>query len=187
MPDLKIAVIVGSTRPGRLGSSVGEWVYKQTQGRSATYDLLELADFDLDLLKEERVPGAAQRDYENAKTRAWGAKIDEYDGFVFVTPEYNHGVPAALKNAFDVLYPEWNNKAAGFVAYGADGGVRSVEQWRTITINSMLYTVRAQVSLSLFTDFGENGLEPQDRRAGELATLFDQVEQLAGALRTIRS
>lgn len=187
MTTPKIAIIVGSTRPGRLGSQVGEWVAKQAATRDdAEFELLELADFDLDLLSEATVPGAANRQYENPKTRVWSEKIDSFDGFVFVTPEYNHGVPAALKNAFDILYPEWGNKALGLVAYGADGGVRAVEQWRQIVANAHLFAVRAQVSLSLFTDMGETGFKPLERRAGELQTVLDQLIKLSGALEALR-
>ena len=102
--------------------------------------------------------------YENEKTQRWSRVVDEFDGFVFVTPEYNHSVPAAMKNAFDVLGPEWQKKAVAFVAYGADGGVRAVEHWRSITANMSMPAARSQVSLSLFTDFGEHGFVP-DRSA----------------------
>jgi NAD(P)H-dependent FMN reductase len=104
-----------------------------------------------------------------------------------VTPEYNHSVPAALKNAFDVLYPEWSDKPAAFVGYGADGAVRAIEHWRSIVANARMVAVRAQVSLSLFHDLGEDGLAPMDRREDELSTVFDQVEQMAGALAPLRA
>ncbi|MEI2712335.1 MAG: NADPH-dependent FMN reductase [Nocardioides sp.] len=185
---MKIAIIVGSTRPGRAGSAVGAWVKEQADARGgqATYDLLELADFELDLLNEPTVPGAANREYENPKTREWSKVIDSYDGFVFVTPEYNHGVPAALKNAVDVLYPEWNHKAITFVGYGAASGVRSVEHWRQIVANAMMQATRAQLELSVFTDFGENGFAPSERREGELKTALDQLEALTGAVKQLR-
>jgi len=178
---VKIGIVLGSTRPGRLGTGVAEWVAKQAAAReSADYEIVDVADFDLDLLGEPVVPGAANRQYENQKTHAWSRVVDELDGFVFVTPEYNHSVPAAMKNAFDVLGPEWQKKSIAFVAYGADGGVRSVEHWRSITANMSMLAARAQVSLSLFADFGEHGFVPTDRREGELTGLFDEVEQLTG-------
>lgn len=105
-----IAIIVGSTRPGRRGSAVGRWVHDHAECREgAAYDVIELRDAGLSLPDDRR-----------------------YDGFVWVTPEYNFGVPGAFKNALDLLYPEWNHKAVGFVSYGADGGVRAVEQWRVL-------------------------------------------------------
>lgn len=185
---MKIGIILGSTRPGRLGTGVAEWVAKQAIGREAAeYELLDVAAQDLDLLGEPVVPGAANRQYENEKTQAWSGVVDGFDGFIFVTPEYNHSVPAALKNAFDVLGPEWQQKAVAFVAYGADGGVRAVEHWRTITANMAMPAARSQVSLSLFTDFGEHGFEPNERREGELTALLDEVEQLTGLSQQLRA
>ena len=105
----------------------------------------------------------------------WGETIDGYDGFIFVTPEYNHSVPGPFKNAFDSIGPEWQGKTVGFVSYGAENGVRAVEHWRAIVANFSMYDVRQQVSLSIFTEMGENGLTLADRRAGELETLLDQL------------
>ena len=185
---MKIGIVLGSTRPGRLGTVVAEWVAKQAAGRErADYEIVDVAEYDLDLLDDPVVPGAANRQYASSKTQAWGRTIDGFDGFVFVTPEYNHGVPAALKNAFDVLGPEWRRKAIGFVAYGADGGVRAVEQWRTITANMAMLDARSQVSLSLFSDFGEAGFLPLERREAELHALFDELEALTGAAQQLRA
>ena len=108
---------------------------------------MEIDDYHLPLLDEPVDAGAANRNYERESTRVWSRLIDGFDGFVWVTPEYNHGVPAAMKNAVDLLYPEWNNKAAGFVGYGFDGATRAVEQWRSILASVVMFTVRAQVAL----------------------------------------
>ena len=185
---MKIAIIVGSIREGRLGTQVGQWVKEQadTRGGSDTFDLVELADFDLPLLTAPTVPGAAKRDYDTPQTREWSQAIDSYDGFVFVTPEYNHGVPGAFKNAFDVLYPEWNHKAVGFVSYGADGGVRAVEQWRQIVANVMMVDVRGQVSLNTFNEVEDGKLKVLDRREGELKTLLDQLTSMCGVVAGLR-
>jgi NAD(P)H-dependent FMN reductase len=86
------------------------------------------------------------------KHQTWSAKIYSFDAYVFVTAEYNHGIPAALKNAIDFLFKEWNNKVAGFVSYGSAGGVRAVEQLRLVMAELQVATVRAQVQLSLFTE-----------------------------------
>lgn len=182
-----IAIVVGSTRPGRKGAAVAEWVAKQAAGRDgATYDVLDIADFDLELLDDPVVPGAANREYASEETRAWSRAVDSYDAFVWVTPEYNHSVPAAMKNALDVLHPEWNDKAVAFVSYGADGGVRAVEHWRTITANVRLQAVRGQLALSLFTDFDATGFAPGERRAEELAAVLDQLEALAPLVARLR-
>lgn len=184
---MKIAVILGSTRPGRKGEAVARWVHEIAARRAdAEFDLVDLASFELPLLSEATVPGAAQRRYERPETQAWSRAIDGYDGFVFVTPEYNHGVPAALKNAVDVLYPEWVHKAVGFVSYGADGGVRAVEHWRVITANLMLTAVRAQVSLSLFADWDGDSFAPSARRDEEVGRLLDQLVAMTGAVASLR-
>ena len=188
---MKIAILVGSTRPGRKGSTVGRWVHDHALQRDdvpwkVEFDLLELESFDLPLLEEPTVPAAADRDYETPQTRRWSEAVDSYDGFVFVTPEYNHGVPAAMKNAVDVLGPEWAHKAVAFVSYGADGGVRAVEHWRTILANVMMSDVRAQLSLLVFEDWTDGEFRPLARRESELDTMLDQLVEMTEAVRTLR-
>jgi NAD(P)H-dependent FMN reductase len=184
----RIAVVVGSTRSGRRGSAVGRWVLDQAKGREGgTYDVLELEQFGLTLLAEPITPAAANRCYQNRQTCVWSRTIDDYDGFVWVTPEYNFGVPAAFKNALDVLYPEWNHKAVGFVAYGVDGGVRAVEQWRAIVANVRMIGTRAQVALSIYDDWQLEHFAPLERRADELDRVLNEVEQLAAVLEPLRS
>ena len=123
---LRIAIIIGSTRPGRNGEAVAKWVYEITQKRNdAEFELVDIKDFNLPLLDEPMPPIMGQ--YSKPHTKAWAAKIGSFDGYVFVTPEYNHGTSGALKNAIDFLFAEWNNKAAGFVSYGGASGARAVE------------------------------------------------------------
>ncbi|OAB87491.1 NADPH-dependent FMN reductase [Janibacter melonis] len=188
---MKIGIIVGSTRPGRLGAQVAQWAYDTGQAADlgdVELELVELADYDLDLLDDPAVPGGAKRQYASEKTRRWSEKIDSLDAFVFVTPEYNHGVPAALKNAVDVIWPEWNHKAAGVLAYGYDGGTRAVEQWRTILPAVHVHVVRSQISLSLHGDFeDEQTFVPAERRAKELRILLKAVAKLGAAVSTLRA
>jgi NAD(P)H-dependent FMN reductase len=182
-----IAIIVGSTRPGRYSRAVADWVLERTARRTdAKFEVVDLADHVLPHL-DEPVPASAGQ-YTNEHTKRWGAVIERFDGFVFVTPEYNHSTSAVLKNAIDYLYTEWNDKAAGFVSYGAAGGVRAVEHLRFVAAELQLATVRAQVSLSLYTDY-ENFqvLAPQEARATELDALLDQVVRWSSALATIRA
>lgn len=175
---MKIGIILGSIREGRSGASVAEWVAGRAGSREgATYELIDLKTFDVPLLTSATVPGAANKQYDDERVTRWSQTIDSYDAFVFVTPEYNHSVPGGLKNAFDSLGGEWANKPVAFVSYGAEGGVRAVEHWRQIVGNFHMYPVRQQISLSLFTEFGAEGVEPAERRADEIATLFDQLEQ----------
>src|SRR5438067_5778847 len=149
---IKVAIILGSTRPGRLGEAVARWVYEIAKQRSdAEFELVDLLDYDLPLLDEPVPPALGQ--YSQPHTLAWAAKIAAFDAYVFVTPEYNHGPSGSLKNAIDYLYREWNNKAAGFVGYGSAGGTRAVEQLRLILAELQVATVRNQVGLSLYSDF----------------------------------
>lgn len=179
---MKIGIIVGSIRQGRAGTAVAQWVLERAQGREADYEVLELADFDVPLLTSATVPGAANKQYDSPQVTAWSQAIDALDGYIFVTPEYNHGVPGGFKNAFDSLGSEWARKPVAFVSYGADNGVRAVEHWRQIVANFHMVGVRQQVSLSRFREFGDDGLALLDRRDGELDTLFDQLESMAATL-----
>ena len=186
MSDLKIAVILGSTRPGRNGKAVADWVMTQAERRSgASYELIDLLDYPLPHLDEAMPPSAGQ--YAGAHTKAWAEKIAAYDGFVFVTPEYNHSTSGVLKNAIDYLYAEWNNKAAGFVSYGSLGGARAIEHLRGISAELQIATVRQQLSFSMFTDF-ENFSEfrPGPQHEAAATVLFDQLESWTGALKRIR-
>src|SRR6266850_685546 len=183
---IKIGIILGSTRPNRNGEAVAKWVYKVAQKRSAAeFELVDIKDFHLPLLDEPLSPILGQ--YSKPHTRVWAAKIDSFDAYVFVTPEYNHGTSGALKNAIDFLFAEWNNKAAGFVGYGSAGGVRAVEHLRLVMAEVQVATVRNQVALSLFTDF-ENftTFKPDPRHEKSVNAMLDQVLTWGGALPPLR-
>src|SRR5947208_4035151 len=144
MKALRIAIIVGSTRPGRNGEAVAKWVHEIAQKRTdAEFELVDIKDYNLPLLDEPVPPSMGQ--YTKEHTKVWAEKIGSFDAFVFVTPEYNHGISGALKNAIDFLFKEWNNKAAGFVGYGSAGGARAVESLRLVMGELMIADVRAQV------------------------------------------
>jgi NAD(P)H-dependent FMN reductase len=180
---MTIGIIIGSIREGRAGATVAEWISEQAARRDGTqFEVVDLKAYDVPLLTAPVPPAAANRQYDSEKVRQWSRAIDACDGFIFVTPEYNHGVPGALKNAVDSLGPEWFGKPVGFVSYGADGGVRAVEQWRQIVANLQMLDVRAQVALSLFQEFGADGFNPLERRAGELDALLDQLISLSARL-----
>jgi NAD(P)H-dependent FMN reductase len=185
---LKIAIILGSTRPGRNGEAVSQWMYEiaKKRGDDTTYELVDIQDFNLPLLDEPVPPSMGQ--YKKEHTKTWSAKIDSFDAYVFVTAEYNHGIPGALKNAIDFLFKEWNNKAAGFVSYGSAGGVRAVEQLRLVMAELKVATVRTQVQLSLFTDF-ENFTKFKPALFQEKAanTMLDEVIAWSGSLKALRS
>src|SRR5687768_15647354 len=140
---IRVAIVTGSTRPGRNNEAVARWVHDIASKRSdAEFELVDIASYNLPLLDEAVPPSRGE--YSNAHTKAWAEKITSFDAYVFVTPEYNHGTSGALKNAIDYLYREWNNKAAGFVSYGSAGGARAVEQLRLVMGELMIADVRAQ-------------------------------------------
>lgn len=183
---LRIAIIIGSTRPGRNGEAVAKWVYEIAQRREdAEFELVDIKDYNLPLLDEPVPPSLGQ--YTKDHTKSWAAKIDSFDGYVFVTPEYNHGTSGALKNAIDYLYREWNNKAAGFVGYGSSLGARAVEHLRLVMGELQVADVRAQVGLSLFTDFENFSVfKPAPRHEPLVNAVLDQVIAWGGALKTVR-
>jgi NAD(P)H-dependent FMN reductase len=182
----RIAIIIGSTRPGRNGEGVAQWVHDIAKQRDdAEYELVDIADYHLPHLDEAMPPALGQ--YAHPHTKAWAATIASYDGFVFVTPEYNHSTSGALKNAIDFLFAEWNNKAAGFVSYGAVGGARAVEHLRLVMGELMVADVRNQVTLSLHTDFENySRLTPAAHQVEAVGAVLDQVVAWSKALEALR-
>jgi NAD(P)H-dependent FMN reductase len=183
---LRIAIILGSTRPGRKTEPVARWVLDHAQQRGdAEYELVDIAEFDLPLLDEPVPP--SQHKYSKDHTKRWSEKIASFDGYVFVTPEYNHSTSGALKNAIDFLYSEWNNKAAGFVSFGSAGGTRAVEHLRLIVAELQIADVRSQVALSLFTDFENfSTFKPQALHEKSLKSMLDQLIAWSGAMKSVR-
>lgn len=183
---LKIAIVTGSTRPGRNNQAVANWTYEiASQRKDAEFGLVDIAGFNLPVYDEPMPPMWGR--YANDHTKAWSEKIASFDAYVFVTPEYNHSTSGALKNAIDFLYKEWNNKAAGFVSYGGHGGVRAVEHLRLIMAELMIATVRAQVTFSLHADF-ENfrTFKPSPQHEKQLHAMLDQLIAWGGALKPLR-
>ncbi len=184
---IKIAIITGSTRPGRNSEAVAKWVYEIAKMRQdAGFEIVDIKDYNLPLLDEPFPP--VTRIYHHQHTKDWSAKIDSFDAFVFVTPEYNHSTSGALKNAIDYLYHEWNNKAAGFVSYGSVGGTRAVEHLRLIMGELQVADVRAQVALSLYTDFENfSDFKPAALHVKSTNTMLDQIIAWGRALKTLHS
>jgi len=182
----RIGIILGSTRPNRNGEQVAKWVYETAALRSdADFELVDLRDYPLPHLDEPLPPSMGQ--YQNDHTKEWSDKIASFDGFVIVTPEYNHSTSGVLKNAIDYLYAEWNNKAVGFVSYGAVGGARAAEQLRLISGELQMADVRQQVALSLLTDFENYTVfKPSAYHVAALNTLLDQVVAWSSALAPLR-
>jgi len=183
---LRIAIVTGSTHKGRLNDAVARWVYDVARTRrDAGFELVDIAEYHPPLLDEAIAPTVRQ--YAHEQKKKWAQKIASFDAYVFVTPEYSHGVSAALKNAIDDLFREWNNKAAGIVSYGNTGDVRAAEQLRLILAGVMVAAVRTQVTLSLFTDFDNfTRLKPDSDRTQALHATLDQVIAWGKALLSVR-
>ncbi|MGG0657665.1 NADPH-dependent FMN reductase [Rummeliibacillus pycnus] len=177
---VKIGIILGSTREGRVSPQVGQWVKELADKRGdAEYEIIDIAEFKLPLLGE---PGL-----DASGAAGWSQKVGACDGFVFIAQEYNHSITGALKNALDYLREEWNNKAAGIVSYGSVGGARAAEHLRGILGELLVADVRVHPALSLFTDF-ENGsvFKPKDVQADSVNQMLDQLIPWSTALKTIR-
>jgi NAD(P)H-dependent FMN reductase len=149
------------------------------------FELVDLADYPLPHLDEPLPPNMGQ--YQNTHTQDWAATIGRFDGFVFVTPEYNHSTSGVLKNAIDYLYAEWNNKAAAFVSYGSLGGARAIEHLRAILSELQVAHVRQQLSFSMFTDFENfSTFAPGPQHADAAVVMFDQLESWTEAMKAVR-
>ncbi|WP_291314919.1 NADPH-dependent FMN reductase [Corynebacterium sp. UBA2622] len=176
---MKIGVILGSIREGRLGEEAARWVIESASGRGGfEYELLDLAEFNVPALVSATVPAMANRQYEDEAVNTWSKAVDSCDGFVFVTPEYNHSVPGTFKNAFDSLSSEWTGKPVGFVGYGSAGALRAVEHWRQIISNFSMPNVRNQVALSMFEDYADGAIAPRASKAAELDRMLGDLEAL---------
>jgi NAD(P)H-dependent FMN reductase len=183
----RIGIILGSTRPNRNGEQVARWVLDVAAGRyDAEFEFVDLRDYPLPHLDEPLPASLGQ--YQNEHTKQWADKIASFDGFVIVTPEYNHSTSGVLKNAIDYLYAEWNNKAVGFVSYGGEGGTRAVEHLRLVAGELQMAAVRQQVALSLMTEFENlSAFKPGDYTLPALNTLLDQVVAWSTALAPLRT
>lgn len=180
---MKIGIVLGSIREGRKGKSVADWVMSIADERTdATYELIDLAQYNLPLLTDAQIPATRNGKYDNQNVQAWADALAACDGYVFVTAEYNHSVPGGFKNAIDHLGPELRSKPVAQVSYGAEGGVRAVEHWRAILANFNMWVLRNQVSLNTFLEFDDDGVAPNERRPGELGELFDAVVSTAKKL-----
>jgi NAD(P)H-dependent FMN reductase len=181
-----IGIILGSTRPGRRGEEVAKWVAEiATKRPDADFELIDLLDYPLPHLDEPMPPAMGQ--YRNQHTKDWAATIARFDGFIFVTPEYNHSTSGVLKNAIDYLYADWNNKAMGVVSYGVVGGARAAEHLRLIAGELQMADVRTNVALSMFTDFqGFTDFAPGEHQIQALEALLGELLAWSSALAPLR-
>jgi NAD(P)H-dependent FMN reductase len=183
---LRVAIIAGSTRPGRKADAVARWVHDIAATRGdASFEVVDIADYGLPLLDEPVPPMAAQ--YSRPHTQKWAATIASYDAYVFVTPEYNRSTSGALKNALDYLYAEWNDKAAGFVSYGVAGGMHAQEHLRLILGELQVADVRSSAALVFGEDFeGYAEFTPREVSRQRVTAMLDEVVAWGTALRGVR-
>ncbi len=187
---MKIGVITGSVRTGRLGTQITDW-FRDEIAKNRTdveFVYLDLESENLPMFSESVPPSMVNdMDYENEAQKAWSAKILPLDAFVVITPEYNRGPSAALKNALDYLYVEWNRKPIGFVGYGSTGGVRAIEQLRSNALQLEMFNATTHVALNVFEYFDDNGaLQIPEKWAHVGDKMIDEIVEIAGATRPLR-
>lgn len=187
---MKLGVIVGSTRDIRRGGRVAEWLMPQLR-QYAQFEvaLLDLKDYPLPFFNESDSPMGLKGAYTNEVVMRWSAKVADQDAFIIITPEYNHGPSAVLKNALDWLYDEWSKKPVAFISYatGSVGGARAVEQLRLNAIELQMAPMHQAIHIAHILDtIDPTGKELQGNLGKRLAALMDQLQWWATALKTAR-
>lgn len=186
---IKIGIITGSTRDVRVNLQVAEWVktFADARGVEATFEIVDIKETGLGRFNEAIPPLMTDQNYENKAQKAWSEQIDQLDGFIFVTPEYNKNFPSALKDHLDYLGKEWHHKAAGIVSYGSTLGIAASLALRTTVSNLKIATVEPQGAFSLFNDF-ENmtTFKPMAVHEPRFGEMIDDVVAWSTALKTVR-
>jgi NAD(P)H-dependent FMN reductase len=186
---MKLMIVVGSVRPGRVGLAVAEWVRSQVEadGRFDEIDFADLKEINLPFMDEPNHP--MKRQYTKPHTFAWSERVDAADAFIFVTPEYNHSFSPALKNAFDYLNQEWWRKSVGFVSYGGvSGGSRGVVAFEPAFTTLGLVKTGANVEIPFVGAMVADGVfTPTEKETAILQKVIAELEELSGALKPLRS
>ncbi|MGR3805561.1 NADPH-dependent FMN reductase [Marinibacterium profundimaris] len=186
--SMKLKIVIGSTRPGRVGPTVADWVTKAAKDHAGfDVELVDLDSFNLPLLDEPNHP--AMQDYQHDHTKAWSAAMADADAYIFVTPEYDYFPPAALVNALQALSVEWRHKVAGVVSYGGiSGGTRAAQELRSLISTGNMMPLPQVVPAPMVWNFIEDGtLKPNDEMSKGLTGLLDELQKWAGALKPLRS
>jgi NAD(P)H-dependent FMN reductase len=189
MSKPKIAIIIGSTRDTRFGEKPAKWVHEYAAARDdIDAEIVDLRDFPLPLFNE--VASNAWAPTQNEVGQRWQKKLAEFDGYIFVTAEYNRSITGALKNAIDFAYPEWNKKVAAFVGYGGVGAARAIEHLRAIAVELQMAPTRSGVHIQGADFFA---VWQQGKELKELAhlepsvkTMLDELVWWTKALKTAR-
>jgi NAD(P)H-dependent FMN reductase len=186
---MKIQIIIGSIRQNRFGDKPAQWILQQAQKHEGVeFELVDLKDHPLPLFAEPTPPGRLHGKYPNELVAQWAQKVAEADGYIFVTPEYNHGYPPSLKNALDHIYGEWSRKPVAFVGYGGAGGARAVEQLRQVTIEFDMAALRAAVHVlpDVFRAAASGQPDAFEPLKPNAEKMLDQLLWWAQALKTAR-
>jgi NAD(P)H-dependent FMN reductase len=158
---MKIQLIIGSTRPGRVGPQVAKWVIDNlSQNSGIDYEIIDINNWDLPIFNEAIHP--SQNQYQHAHTKAWSSKISEGDGYIFLTPEYNAGYPASLKNAIDYLYHEWQGKPLMIISYGIGGGTSAAAQLRQVAERLKMRLTEISPALIVNKDISDDNGQIKD-------------------------
>ncbi|PNY80863.1 NADPH-dependent FMN reductase [Deinococcus koreensis] len=185
----KIAIVISSTRPTRFADKPTTWFYALARERSdLDFEVVDLRDFPMPFFDD--VASAAYAPTQHPEVARWQQKVAEFDGYVFITAEYNHAPTAVLKNAMDNAYPEWNKKPAAFVGYGSVGAARAIEQLRMIAVELQMAPIRTSVNIQGADFFGAwqqgKALEDMDHLQPSVKGLLDELAWWTKALKTAR-
>ena len=185
----KLIVVIASTRPGRVGLPVGEWFAARARAHGGfEVEVVDLAELRLPLMDEPNHPRLRQ--YANEHTKAWSAQVGEADAFVLVTPEYNHGFTAPLKNALDYLHHEWQYKPVGFVSYGGiAAGTRAMQMLKPVLVALKLTPVMEAVNVPFVRQFidDEEQFSPNEILEQAADAMLDELVRVESALRPLRT
>lgn len=183
---LKILVILGSVREGRMAEPVGRWVVEQAGGRDELdCELVDLKEWSLPFYAFAQPP--AKGNYTDPLQQRWAEKIGSADGYILIAPEYNHGPPAVLKNALDFVYPEWNRKPVAFVGYGGNGGARSIEQLTCVARELQMAALEGSVHImGVWSKVQDGQFTPDDKDLRWTGHLLDEIIWWGRALKTAR-
>lgn len=190
MTNPKIAIILSSTRQSRFADKPAQWLYEiATQRSDLDFELVDLRDFPMPFFDE--VASNAWTPSTNPVAQRWQQKVAEFDGYIFITAEYNHSITAVLKNALDYAYPEWNRKPAACVGYGSVGAARAIEHLRLICVELQMVPIRTGVHIqgSDFMAVWQQGKSLNDfpYLQPNVANMLDELAWWSKTLKTART
>jgi len=186
---IKIFVIIGSIRPNRFGDKPAQWIVEALKKQQdVEVELIDIRELQLPMFDEPVSPASNKGEYVHPEGVAWAKKVAEADGFVIVTPEYNHGYPPSLKNALDYVYYGWNKKPVGFVSYGGiSGGIRAVQQLRQVVIELQMVPIRGGVYIPFFRKLlDEEGAFHSETLVPQAEPMIEQLLWWAKVLKKAR-